>query len=107
MYMFQCQTDAMSSPEVEKFEITDEDLANEFFPKRRRQTKNQATYGKYITESHMSRNIFFCISRQHRLITGCPTCIMSLVFNLSEQKLSFFVITLALQGWQSTSQYEY
>ncbi|XP_014778583.1 tuftelin-interacting protein 11 [Octopus bimaculoides] len=37
----------MSSPEVEKFEVTDYDLANEFNPNRRyrRQTKNQATYG--------------------------------------------------------------
>lgn len=38
----------MSSPEVEKFEVTDYDLENEFNPNRRqrRQTKNQATYGK-------------------------------------------------------------
>lgn len=37
----------MSSPEVEKFEVTDYDLENEFNPNRRqrRQTKNQATYG--------------------------------------------------------------
>ena len=39
----------MSSPEVEKFEVTDYDLENEFNPNRRqrRQTKNQATYGKW------------------------------------------------------------
>lgn len=37
----------MSSPEVEKFEITEDDLANEFYPRGgRRQTKNQAIYGK-------------------------------------------------------------
>ena len=38
----------MSSPEVERFEVTDEDLYNEFNPNRRqfRQSKNQATYGK-------------------------------------------------------------
>ena len=40
----------MSSPEVEKFEVTDEDLLNEFNPNRRqfRQSKNRATYGKDI-----------------------------------------------------------
>ena len=38
----------MSSPEVERFEVTDEDYANEFNPNRPqfRQSKNQATYGK-------------------------------------------------------------
>ncbi|KAL3882583.1 hypothetical protein ACJMK2_028913 [Sinanodonta woodiana] len=36
----------MSSPEVERFEVTEEDLINEFYPRPgRRQTKNQATYG--------------------------------------------------------------
>lgn len=36
----------MSSPEVERFEVTEEDLANEFYPRAgRRQTKNQAIYG--------------------------------------------------------------
>ena len=40
----------MSSPEVEAFEVTEDDLANEFFPKMgRRQTKNQATFGKNIS----------------------------------------------------------
>lgn len=39
----------MSSPEVEKFEITEDDLANEFYPRGgRRQTKNQAIYGKFM-----------------------------------------------------------
>ena len=39
-----------SSPEVEKFEITEDDLENEFNPNRRtfRMTKHQATYGKLI-----------------------------------------------------------
>lgn len=42
----------MSSPEVEKFEITEDDLANEFYPRGgRRQTKNQAIYGKSIVSS--------------------------------------------------------
>lgn len=37
----------MSSPEVEKFEVTEDDLANEFYPRGgRRQTKNQAIYGR-------------------------------------------------------------
>ena len=38
----------MSSPEVERFEVTDEDLANEFNPNRPtyRQSKNKAIYGK-------------------------------------------------------------
>ena len=36
----------MSSPEVERFEVTEADLANEFYPRAgRRQTKNQAIYG--------------------------------------------------------------
>jgi len=40
----------MSSPEVERFEITDEDLQNEFNPNRKhfRMSKNKATYGKFI-----------------------------------------------------------
>ncbi|XP_048777997.2 tuftelin-interacting protein 11-like [Ostrea edulis] len=38
----------MSSPEVEKFEVTEDDLANEFYPRGgRRQTKNQAIYGMW------------------------------------------------------------
>ena len=38
----------MSSPEVERFEVTEDDLQNEFNPYRKqfRQTKHQATYGK-------------------------------------------------------------
>jgi len=36
----------MSSPEVEKFEITDDDIYNSFNIRSGfRQTKNQATYG--------------------------------------------------------------
>ena len=40
----------MSSPEVERFEVTDEDLANEFNPNRHtyRQSKNKAIYGKFV-----------------------------------------------------------
>ena len=40
----------MSSPEVERFEVTDEDLANEFNPNRPtyRQSKNKAIYGKFV-----------------------------------------------------------
>ena len=40
----------MSSPEVERFEITDEDLQNEFNPHRKqfRMSKNKATYGKCV-----------------------------------------------------------
>ena len=39
----------MSSPEVESFEVTEEDLTNEFNPNRRtfRQSKNQAIYGEF------------------------------------------------------------
>ena len=39
----------MSSPEVEKFEVTDYDYENEFNINRpqRRQTKNQAIYGSF------------------------------------------------------------
>ncbi|CAC5379629.1 TFIP11 [Mytilus coruscus] len=38
----------MSSPEVERFEVTEDDLANEFYPRMgRRQTKNQAIYGMW------------------------------------------------------------
>ena len=36
----------MSSPEVERFEVTEDDLEHEFNPRRRRQTKNQAIYGE-------------------------------------------------------------
>ena len=44
-----CWSQAMSSPEVERFEVTEDDLANEFYPRGgRRQTKNQAIYGNYI-----------------------------------------------------------
>ena len=37
-------------PEVEKFEITEDDLENEFNPHRRgfRQTKKQATFGECL-----------------------------------------------------------
>ena len=37
-----------SSPEMEAFEVTEEDLAYEFNPSRRypRMTKNKATFGK-------------------------------------------------------------
>ena len=39
----------MSSPEVERFEVTEDDVDNEFNPNRRtfRQSKHQATYGGY------------------------------------------------------------
>lgn len=39
----------MSSPEVERFEVTEEDLQNEFNPNRPqfRQTKHRATYGNF------------------------------------------------------------
>lgn len=41
----------MSSPEVEKFEVTEDDLANEFFPRPgRRQTKHQAIYGMWADQ---------------------------------------------------------
>lgn len=41
----------MSSPEVENFEITDEDVYGAFnVRKGRRQTKNQALYGEMSTE---------------------------------------------------------
>jgi tuftelin-interacting protein 11 len=43
----------MSSPEVESFEITDQDLLDEFNPERRtfRQSKNRATYGVWAEDS--------------------------------------------------------
>jgi len=43
----------MSSPEVERFEITEEDLNSEFNPNRRtfRQSKHQATYGMWADDS--------------------------------------------------------
>jgi len=38
----------MSSPEVEKFEITDDDVYSSFNIRQgRRQTKNQATFGNF------------------------------------------------------------
>lgn len=41
----------MSSPEVERFEVTEDDLANEFYPRGgRRQTKNQAIYGMWADD---------------------------------------------------------
>ncbi|GAB1606956.1 tuftelin-interacting protein 11-like [Argonauta hians] len=51
----------MSSSEIEDFEVTDYDLANEFNPNRkyRRQTKNQATYGIWADpESDEERPMF-------------------------------------------------
>ena len=43
----------MSSPEVERFEVTQDDLDNEFNPFRRtfQQSKHQATYGKLSLDS--------------------------------------------------------
>lgn len=47
----------MSSPEVENFEITDEDVYSSFnLRKGRRQTKNQATYGKKFTPTSCSHD---------------------------------------------------
>lgn len=46
----------MSSPEVERFEVTEDDLMNEFYPRAgRRQTKNQAIYGMWADDSDDER----------------------------------------------------
>lgn len=58
----------MSDEEYEKFEITDYDLDNEFNPNRnrRRPTKNQAIYGKFLSnDNFLTSLLIFCV-----LLTG-------------------------------------
>ena len=53
----------MSSPETERFELTEEDYANEFNPNRFkfRQSKNQATYGMYLHVQNVKRSLCFVV----------------------------------------------
>ena len=47
----------MSSPEVEKFEITDDDVYNSFNIRHgRRQTKNQSIYGMVYLNDNLDNN---------------------------------------------------
>ena len=54
----------MSSPETERFELTEEDYANEFNPNRFkfRQSKNQATYGMCLHVQNIKRYRFLVVS---------------------------------------------
>ncbi len=49
----------MSSPEVESFEVTEDDLLNEFNPNRRRfrQSKNKAIYGRLFSRYKVFKDI--------------------------------------------------